>query len=290
MTFLLTAVLLVASHQRRAANELTVLPLDGGLSIHARPRGASRALLVDCGNTNTFDSVLKPFLHARGERRLRSLILTHGDLRHMGAATAVTVEFRPEHLGTSDVRFRSAPYRRLTEQELPGLATRVPLNAGAELDGWTVLHPPAGLRVSRADEAAMVLRGYLGHSRVLLLSDLDRTGQRRLLDRVPASALNAEIVITGLPGEGEPLIDDLLRVIAPRLIVVGDDEWPPTRRASGATLQRLETSGATVLSTRRTGAVTLVGGGLRWRALDAQGRVLADDRPSATPSAQPVTE
>jgi beta-lactamase superfamily II metal-dependent hydrolase len=137
-----------------------------------------------------------------------------------------------------------------------------------------VLYPQAGLKVSRADEGVLALRGTVLGTRVLLLSDLDRTGQRRLLDQTAPEALRADIVITGLPGEGEPLIRDLLRAIQPDLILVGDDEWPSSRRAPQALLARLAET-APVLTTREQGAVKVEFTGAGWHALNATGVLLA---------------
>ncbi len=282
--FLIGSVLVMAGllagriQAHRASASVTVLPLHGGLAVHLKMPGKTHPMLVDCGNTNAFTSVLQPFLQTRGENRISALVLTHGDQQHMGAALLMLQQFQPERLGLSGVRFRSPSYRQLAQAPLPEFVTLTQLHAGDRLEDWTILAPPEELKVRRADERVVVLRGTLHGSRILLLSDLDMTGQRRLLDETPPEALRADIVITGLPGEGEPLIGDLLRVIHPALIVVGDDEWPARRRASVRLLSRLRASGAQVLSTREQGAVTLRFHRGGWRVSDATGNLLTAAR------------
>ncbi|MCU0771320.1 MAG: ComEC/Rec2 family competence protein [Verrucomicrobia bacterium] len=262
-------------YTQSASSTVTALPLNGGLGIHLKSQGTWNPVLLDCGDTNAFRSVLAPFLRARGENRLRALLLTHGDARHMSAAPALLHEFPTASVGISTVRFRSAPYRNLIERVLPGWIQPTYLATGDHFEVWEVLHPPDGLQTTRADAGVLVLRGTVRRTTFLFLADLDREGQRRLLEAGP-DHLRAEIVITGLPTDGEPLINDLLETVQPSLIVVGDDEWPANRRASTELLDRLRTGGRQVLNTRRTGAVTFRVTDRGWTAVNARGATLAE--------------
>jgi len=58
-----------------------------------------------------------------------------------------------------------------------------------------------GWEVALAGDAALVLRGDVHGTRILLLSDLSRAGQSELLART--NDLRADIVVAGLPDEGE---------------------------------------------------------------------------------------
>jgi beta-lactamase superfamily II metal-dependent hydrolase len=89
----------------------------------------------------------------------------------------------------------------------------------------------------------------------LLLSDLGRLGQSILLEHT--NNLHADIVITGLPTDSEPLCDALLDTIQPKVIVITDSEFPATRRAAPALRERLAQRNIPVIYTRNTGAVTL---------------------------------
>jgi ComEC/Rec2-related protein len=270
-------------HQHYTAITLTVLPLHGGLAIHAKPADSFHPTLIDCGNQAGFESVLQPFLQAQGDGRVRSFLLTHGDVRHMGAAEQIVDHFHPAQVGTSHVPFRSSPYRRFLARLME---TKVPLRQlapGNTVEGWEMLYPPSELKVRRADEGALVLRQNLQGSVVLLLSDLDRHGQRLLLDQAQGQRLQADIVVTGVPQRSEPLIPDLLQRVRPSLIIVGDDELPPQRRASTELLQRLRAGPAIVLSTRQTGAVRIVFHADGWTVLDASGHHLARSGPKSGP-------
>jgi hypothetical protein len=81
-------------------------------------------------------------------------------------------------------------------------------NYGDTAGCWQVFWPAATNNFPRADDNALVLLGNFRGARILLLSDLSRTGQDALLSRT--NDLRADIVVAGLPNEGEPLCDALL--------------------------------------------------------------------------------
>ena len=70
--------------------------------------------------------------------------------------------------------------------------------------------------------------------------------------------LRADVVIAGLPDEGEPLCDALLDAVRPKVIVVVDSEFPANRRASRTLHERLDQRKIPVIYTRASGAVKIV--------------------------------
>jgi competence protein ComEC len=234
---------------------LTILPANGGMAINFDAPGRSNDLLVDCGATNSVQSLTKPFLRAQGVNRLPALLLTHGDLRHIGGAELVANLFSVQKLCVSPVRFRSPVYRRILKgyEGKPEKLRTVSRND--QLGNWTVLHPEPGDHFSQADDNALVLSAVIGGQRVLLLSDLGRPGQDALLERT--SDLRADVVVTGLPVQHEALSDALLDAIQPRVIIVADSEFPATERASPKLRERLARRKVPVLYTRATGAATI---------------------------------
>jgi competence protein ComEC len=268
-------------HQARATIHLTVLPLNGAHGVFVDGPGKADDWLIDCGNTNSVEFVVKPFLRAHGVNRVPRLMLTHGDRRHVGGTQTLHQLFGPAEIYTSPIRFRSAKYRDL----LAGLAhtpgAHRAIQRGDTAGVWRVLHPASGDRFPQADDNALVLRGEFHGTRVLLLSDLGRPGQEALLNR--ERDLRADIVVAGLPELTEPLCDPLLEAVRPRLIVVADSEFPATKRASPRLRDRLGRQSAPVWYTRAEGAVTLTVGQSRWTARTMSGKRLAAE--AATPAA-----
>jgi competence protein ComEC len=238
----------------RPAVSLTVIPMNGGMVTYFHDSG-KRAWLMDCGPTNSVEFITKPFLRAQGVNRLPALILTHGDLRHIGGAGLIAEMFRAQQILISPARFRSTAYRQLTQQfeRTPQWVQRI--SSGNQLGSWTVRHPSDSDRFAQADDSTLVFLGNVHGCRVLLLSDLGRAGQNALLERTPD--LRADIVVTGLPGQGEPLCEALLDAIQPRLIVVADSEFPASERAAAKLRERLAQRNTPVIYTRSAGAATI---------------------------------
>ena len=84
-------------------------------------------------------------------------------------------------------------------------------------------------------------------------------------------ALEADVVVSGLPAHTEPLAEALLDVVQPRLIVITDSEYPAPQRASPKLRERLAQRSCPVLYTRETGAVTLTTQPGRWEVTTMNG-------------------
>lgn len=92
--------------------------------------------------------------------------------------------------------------------------------------------------------------------------------------------LRADIVVAGLPYQGEPLCDALLARIQPQAVVVVDSEFPAPERASPQLRERLTHGGIPVLCTRETGAVQIALHRSHWRLATMRGdRLTATARP-----------
>lgn len=237
--------------------QLTILPLDGGQAGYFDASGQANDWLMDCGNTNSVEFVTRPFLRAQGVNHLPRLLLTHGDLKHVGGAEQIAAEFRCRDIFASSFRYRSVAYRRIfadLQREPYHLQT---IHRGDPASPWRILHPTAADESTQADDGALVRQGEFHGVKILLLSDLGRAGQNLLLER-ETNNLRAEIVVSGLPTQTEPLCEALLDVIQPRVVVVADSELPATARASERLKERLTSRKILVLHTRETGAVTIL--------------------------------
>jgi len=271
--------------QARSVTRVTILPANGGMAINFDAPGRSNDLLVDCGATNSVQSLTKPFLRAQGVNRLPALLLTHGDLRHVGGAELVANLFSVQKLCVSPVRFRSPVYRRILK-DYEGKPEKLrTVSRNDQLGCWTVLHPEPGDRFTQADDNALVLSAVIGGQRVLLLSDLGRPGQDALLERT--SDLRADIVVTGLPVQHEALSDALLDAIQPRVIIVADSEFPATERASPALRARLARRKVPVLYTRATGAATIEWRKGNWEVRTMSGLRVGNRNPILPPDPPP---
>jgi competence protein ComEC len=256
--------------QSRAEIQLTALPLNGGHAVFVDAAGRKNDWLVNCGNEDAAEFTVKPFLRAQGVNKIPRLVLTEGNSLNIGGAESLDEHFGIGELVTGPFSFRSGAYRNIVAKfDKPPARHRI-LNRGDVAGGWQVLHPGAGETFAHADDAALVLLGNFCGTRVLLLSDLGRNGQSALLART--NDLRADIVIAGLPDEGEPLCGALLEAVQPKVIVIADSEFPATRRASRELKQRLSERNVPVIYTRTAGAVKIVARPDGWelRTMDGQ--------------------
>lgn len=237
--------------QSRSGSQITVLPLDGGSGVYVKH---GEEWLIDCGNVEAARQYTKPFLQSLGINRLPHLLLTHGDVRHVEAAPMIHKAFSVKNVYLSPVRFRSRPYRMVQEHFRTNHIETRTVARDQHLGMWQVLHPDPDARFSQADDSAVVLFGKIFDQRILLLSDLGIAGQNALLERHPD--LQADIIVTGLPRESEPVADGFLDVVQPKVIVVADAESPASERASPRLRARLAKRAGEVIYTSDAGAVT----------------------------------
>lgn len=239
----------------RNETEITVLPLNGGHAVFIDAAGTKNDWLIDCGNENAVNFTLKPFLRAHGVNSISKLALTEGDVKNCGGALLLDELFGVRELETSAIRFRSGNYNEIVSQFDKNSRHQI-LNRGNQIGGWQVLHPDDTNNFSHADDNALVLLGKINGVKILLLSDLSRTGQSALLSLT--NDLRADIVVAGLPNEGEPLSDSLLDAIDPKIIVIADSEFPAQRRATRELKARLAQKQIPLIYTRDSGAIKII--------------------------------
>lgn len=242
--------------------QLTVLPLNGGHAVFVDAAGRQHDWLVDCGDESAIDFTLKPFLRAQGVNQIHRLALTEGDSKNVGGAEMLDDLFGVSELDTSPARFRSSPYNKIVAAYANDGRHRL-LRFGEKTGRWRILWPRATNDYSRADNSALVMMGHFHGVKILLLSDLGRAGQSDLLSTT--NDLRADIVIGGLPNKGEPLCDDLLKAVRPKVVVIADSEFPATRRAGRELKNRLAQWGFPVVYTRDSGAATILVDKKGWR-------------------------
>src|SRR5439155_2943424 len=224
------------------------------------------------------------FLRARGVNCLSALLLTHGDLHHVGGFDSLAKDFSIAQVLTSSAHFRSHAYREIVQQLERQPQQWRKVHRGDRIGQWTFLHPAPADRYAKADDSAIVLLGEFYRIRVLLVSDLGQAGQRTLLERQPE--LRADLIVAGFPRGGEPLSHELLEVIQPRVILLAGAEFPSTAHASAKLCQPLDRLEIPVICTDISGAATIKIGPAGWELRTMRGANLAGRSSEATGSVQ----
>jgi beta-lactamase superfamily II metal-dependent hydrolase len=169
---------------------------------------------------------------------------------HVEGYSRLVQDFEPQVTYTSAARSRSKKYREILLSLNATPNKRRIVGAGDVIAGWRVLHPPAGADFARADDEAVVLSGELANRKILLLSDLGRLGQQSLV--ASGQDLKSDVVIAGIPTDGQPLRQELMDLLQPKLILIGGNDAKAQRA-----LRDLRTRATNVVTTVDDRAVTV---------------------------------
>jgi len=250
----LVAVMIGAWHHENRGTRVAVLPLSGGHAVYLEQSGGEN-WLIDCGDDVNWRFRTRPFLQARGVNRLDHFVLTHGDVRHVGAATQVLAEFAPRQVVLNPARQRSLPYRHFETRLVNRASTVIRPEAGQSLGPWTILHPGSGDGFARADDAALVMQLTLGHQTILHAPDLGADGWRRLLGRYAEP--RADLWIVSPPAEKDALARALVVVPPAARLIVVDSDYPAAERLSKTAREQLRARGEATLFTTECGAIEI---------------------------------
>jgi competence protein ComEC len=212
-------------------------------------------LLVDVSSERDSGYMLKRFIHSRGLGSIDHLLLTHGDAQNVGGFQTIWEEFEPGLVITSSTRARSPVYRQTIRLLENSPSKWKIVSTGERFNGWTILHPPEGRGLPRADDNSVVMKRALGHCSILHVGDLGGAGQKQLL--ASGADLDADVVIAGMPERDEPLGDELLQAISPRAIILGNSRYPHHAEGTPELRARIEQTGAKIFYMTETDAVTI---------------------------------
>ena len=235
--------------------EITVLDLGEGGAAHLRADG--REWLLDCGGDAAYDHIVLPYLRTRGVNRLDGLLLTHGDVKHIGGALSALDDFRPRFLVDSVLRDRS-PTRKDIHAELArrGLGKGLYESGDAIHIGRAtlrVLYPPAGLQRSTADDKALVIQLEASGTRVLFMSDSGFATEQWLLENEPD--LRSDVVVKGQHAKDLSGTLDFLARVQPQAVICSALSYGQMPETLDAWERSVAERGIAVFRQDRAGAV-----------------------------------
>ena len=231
--------------------ELWITTFDVGQGLAVLARTSSRTLLYDAGpawapDADSGSRVVVPALRGAGIDRLDLLVLSHEDSDHIGGALSVLEALEVDAVASS----------LAAGHPLRGMVT-APRACGAgqswTWDGVRFEFLNAVDQVKRNDRSC-VLRIAAAGGAVLLTGDIERAGEKALLD----SGLKSEVLLVPHHGSRTSSTPEFIGAVAPRLAVVAAGYRNRFGHPNGEVMARYATAGARVVRTDLDGAVSVV--------------------------------
>ena len=207
---------------RPAAGGFVVRVLDVGQGLAVHVQTAGHDLLFDTGppygaRADAGGRVVLPYLQALGVGRLDGVVLSHDDSDHVGGARSIVAALSVEHWWSSGHAAVIADDAPLVSPCVSGMRWNWD---GVE---FAFLHPdgatprPAGRR--HDNDRSCVLRVANPGGVLLLLGDVESTGEQALLMRHGEAALAADVVVSGHHGSRSSSSAALVDATLPQAVI-----------------------------------------------------------------------
>jgi competence protein ComEC len=246
LAWLALVPMLVVEPPRPPSGAASVLVFDVGHGLAVLVETAEHALLYDAGPVfrsgfDTGNEIVVPALKRRGIESLDLVVVSHADNDHAGGVGAVLAAYPgTQVLKGPDVASIAG------ETCVGGQKWRWD---GVELE---VLHPAAGFP-ALGNDSSCVLQVRAQGTSLLLLGDIERFGERALIER---ASPKADVVLVPHHGSATSSTQALVTAVGARYALVSagfGNRWGLPRRD---VVERWEEAGATVLVTADTGALS----------------------------------
>lgn len=238
----------------RGSYEAIVLDVGQGLSVVVRTR--NHVLVYDTGpryssGFNLAEMVLSPYLESIGKPKIDSMIVSHGDIDHIGGLEYLLQKYQVE-------RILSSVSRRIEGAEacLAGQQWR--------WDGvlFEVLHPDRP-NPKPHNNASCVLKISGPHGAVLLTGDIESVAEKKLLSHYGKGGtpvknkLKADVLLVPHQGSKTSSTEPFLDLVQPQWGVVSAGYLNPYGHPHPKVTERYEDRDINLLNTAYDGAVII---------------------------------
>jgi competence protein ComEC len=270
--YLLLVVLLFQStwNWLNPVGEVTMIDVGQGDSILIDLPFRKGTYLIDTGGTVSFPEeewkrkkkpyevgrdVVVPFLKGKGITRIDKLILTHGDMDHVGGAFSVITELKVTQLVMPSVAELSE-----TEVSLIQLAKKkgIPVVNISEGGSWKsgksefyVLAPEKGYKGER-NSGSIALFARVGGLNWFFGGDLDQAGEERIIMNYPQMTI--DVLKAGHHGSKTSTSERFINQINPKVVLISAGENNRYGHPHNEVLERLNS--IAVFRTDKQGAIT----------------------------------
>lgn len=226
-------------------------------------------VLIDGGKDR---SVLRRLPQEIGflDRTIDLLIATHPDADHIGGLPEVLARYQVGALMESGVAHETSQTKRLeayAENEegivrvLARRGMRIHLGGGAYAD---VLYPDQDVRNAETNTGSIALHVVYGDTSFMFTGDLPSSVEDHLVVLDPNS-LKSDVLKAGHHGSRTSTDELWLAAVDPRIVVISAGKDNSYGHPHEETLDRVQESGAEIVSTAEEGTITFVSDGVSIR-------------------------
>ncbi len=237
---------------------ITVLDMGSGAAIHVAAGGKN--WMMDCGSDRQYRWTTRGYLQSRGVNGLDGLLLSHGDIEHIGAASSLLKDFGAGTVVDSVLRDRSSSRRAIQSQLANARFGRCLAMRGDTLSispdvALRVLYPSGEVRTRIADDRAFVLQLTAAGTRVLFVFDSGFFTERWLLEH--PTDLRSDIVVKGQHMSDISGTAEFFDAVLPKVAICSAADFPKQARVSESWAKQVESRGIRLFRQDETGAVQI---------------------------------
>ena len=236
--------------------ELEVAILDVGQGLSVNIRTENHGLLYDTGPrfSPEFDAgsaVVVPFLRKQGTGKLDVLLLSHGDIDHVGGASSVLKAIDVDSLLLGS---RNKQISQL-QNEFPERTASCIAGNGWQWDGvqFDLLYPFEQVE-RRENNYSCVMMIKTPHVSILLTGDIEAKVEKQLVEKY-GDQLKADILIAPHHGSNTSSSQQFIEAVLPDQVVISSGFNNRYRHPHSAVLSRYHSVGSDIINTAREGAI-----------------------------------
>ncbi|MGM0752243.1 MAG: DNA internalization-related competence protein ComEC/Rec2 [Bacillota bacterium] len=201
------------------------------------------------------EDIVVPFLKSKGITSIDTLILTHGDLDHIGGTEAILEEMKVGDLLISPGSEEKGEMKRIVkiaqQKGIPVEEALYPHSWGGDKDGLHVVSPQD--KEYEGNNDSIVLYGEIGFLKWLFTGDLEEQGEKEFIRTFD---LPIDVLKVGHHGSKTSTTEEFLIETNPSVAVISAGETNRFGHPHPEIVERLVRSGITIYSTGENGAIT----------------------------------
>ncbi|WP_042354993.1 DNA internalization-related competence protein ComEC/Rec2 [Bacillus rubiinfantis] len=252
--------------------EVTVIDVGQGECIFIQLPFGKGNYLIDTGGTVTFSKeqwrirskpyevgrdVVLPFLKSKGVQTIDKLILTHGDMDHIGGALAIIDSLHVNQLLLPSVADPSETEKGVIRQAKKNniQVTRVTEGVKWECAGnlFYILGPEQNFSGER-NSGSIAMYANVGGLSWFFGGDLDQTGEEKIIKKYPN--LKVDVLKAGHHGSKTSTSEVFIKQVKPKIVLISAGEKNRFGHPHQEVLRRVEEEDARIYRTDLHGAIT----------------------------------